>query len=265
MSCTVEVGCLQCIDHRTFDKVALQVLHKDYIGDTPYLYVTDYTCRPDLCPIPPAAWSRGLEGRIVKVMLYDQQCHMAEKVDLGGFYTIRNLRLKKSPTGNGVQGRLGGSERLIDKLKTRDTVNEGLQALFSWVVMLIYDCSRMTGCDLPQTQRTLATECGEWPEECRLPRKYYKYHITYPTRIAECQHYCGGAGKFRLSQSISCRRSCRRLLSAPSGTLCGAALHEVSEGVSHSCNWSSAITEYQSVCRRQGKPALTATTQSIRM
>ena len=198
-------------------------------------------------------------------MLCDQQGHMAEKVDLGSFYTIRNLRLKKSPTGSGVQGRLGGSERLIDKLKTRDTVNEGLQALFSWVVMLVHGCLRMTDCDLPQTQRTLATECAERPEECRLRRKSYKFHITYPTRIAECQHYCGGAGKFRLSQSISCRSSCRRFLSAPSGTLCGAALHKVSEGVSHSCNWASAITDYHSVCRRQGKPALIATTRSTRM
>ena len=114
-------------------RVSLQILHKDAIGDTPFLYVTDYTRRPDLCPTPSETWSRGLENRIVQVVLYDEQRQMMKSVEAGGFYDVRNLRLKESSTKNGILGRLGGSGRLIEKLKSR-TPNEELRALLLWVV-----------------------------------------------------------------------------------------------------------------------------------
>jgi hypothetical protein len=66
----------------------------------------------------------------VKIMLCDGQEEMAKTMEPGGFYSICNLRLRKSTANNELQGRLGGTERLIQKLKSKDTENEELQALF---------------------------------------------------------------------------------------------------------------------------------------
>jgi hypothetical protein len=109
----------------------LQVLHVTLDNtDMPYLYVTDYTTHPDLPAAPSGeVWSRGLEGRIVKISLFDEQVEMAKTLQPGCFYSIRNLRLKKFTTFSEIQGRLGGNERLVHKLKVKDTANEELKAL----------------------------------------------------------------------------------------------------------------------------------------
>ncbi|KAF7980156.1 hypothetical protein HWV62_39613 [Athelia sp. TMB] len=93
-------------------------------------YITDYTCHPDLPIIPEThPWARGLERRIVKVALWDGQADMAKNIEAGKFYTIRNLRLLLETTGGRIQGRLGGAERLIDKLRSGDSNNERLATL----------------------------------------------------------------------------------------------------------------------------------------
>lgn len=95
-----------------------------------YIYITDYTHHPDL-PVVPAinAWSRGLDKRIVKVVLLDEQMAMAKTVETGCYYTIRKLRLLQSTTGGQFQGRLGGAERLIHRLRSTDSSNVRLAAL----------------------------------------------------------------------------------------------------------------------------------------
>jgi len=108
-----------------------QVLHVDYKPNgVSSIYITDYTRHPDL-PVVPAsnAWSHGLEKRIVKVILWDQQLEMAKAVEPGCYYTIRKLRMVQSTTGNQFQGRLGGSERLVHKLQAKSTSNDKLVAL----------------------------------------------------------------------------------------------------------------------------------------
>jgi hypothetical protein len=89
-------------------------------------------------------------------MLFDEQCQMMENAEPGCFYDIHNLRLKRSSTKNGVLGCLGGSERLIKKLKSR-TPNEELGALLLWVVTSISGSLCVTFNDLLQAQETMAT------------------------------------------------------------------------------------------------------------
>jgi len=64
---------------------------------------------------------RGLEKRIVKVVLWDEQMEMAKNIEPGCYYTIRKLRLMQSTTGGQFQGRLGGAERLIHRLKSTES------------------------------------------------------------------------------------------------------------------------------------------------
>lgn len=108
-----------------------QMLHVDHNPNgVPCCYITDYTRHPDLPLISETNdWARRLERRIVKVVLWDGQVDMAKNIETGSFYTIRNLRLLPSTTGDYIQGRLGGAERLINKLRSGDSTNERLATL----------------------------------------------------------------------------------------------------------------------------------------
>lgn len=111
------------------------MLHVDYKPNgVSCCYITDYTRHEDL-PILSEMHTRpqGLERRIVKVILWDRQIEMAKIIRAGEFYTIRNLRLLVSTTEDHVQGRLGGAERLINKLRVEDSANERLAVLLRWV------------------------------------------------------------------------------------------------------------------------------------
>jgi len=54
---------------------------------------------------------------------------MANNVEPGCYYNIRKLRLVKSTTSDQFQGRLGGAERLIHRLKSTDASNAKLAKL----------------------------------------------------------------------------------------------------------------------------------------
>ena len=98
--------------------------------DTPYLYITDYTAFKDLpAVLSEDAWARGLDGQIVKVSLVDKQVDLVKTIEPGCFYAIRNMRLKNVTMAKETQGRLGGEDRLIHRLKVKDTTNEELKAL----------------------------------------------------------------------------------------------------------------------------------------
>ncbi|KZP21160.1 hypothetical protein FIBSPDRAFT_519794 [Athelia psychrophila] len=109
----------------------VEMLHVDHNPNgVPCCYITDYTRHPDLPLISETNdWARRLERRIVKVVLWDGQVDMAKNIETGSFYTIRNLRLLPSTTGDYIQGRLGGAERLINKLRSGDSTNERLATL----------------------------------------------------------------------------------------------------------------------------------------
>ncbi len=89
-----------------------------------FIYVTDYTFRPDLAPIPATAeWVRDVDpDRIVKIALFQDQAETAKALKAGDIIAVRNVRLKQG-LKNKVTGYLGGTERLIFKLQPNETGN----------------------------------------------------------------------------------------------------------------------------------------------
>lgn len=101
------------------------------------MYITDYTKRSDLAILPTGLWSRELQGRIVTLELQGEQSKVADKVDIGGFFNVKRIRLIERVTGaERVVGRIGGPNRLIYKLKTSDP-SEELQQLIRYVRSLV--------------------------------------------------------------------------------------------------------------------------------
>jgi hypothetical protein len=101
-------------------------------------YITDYTERDDLATPPTALWSRGLPRRIVTLELQGQQSKMAEKMDPGGFFVVKHMRLIERMMGVGkVVGRIGGPDRLIHKLNV-NSPNEQLGKLLEYVLPTLF-------------------------------------------------------------------------------------------------------------------------------
>lgn len=95
----------------------------------PYIYATDYTEHPYLLESRfEGEWSKGLEGRIVKISLWDSHTSLVNSVTPGFYYSIKKLRLRQSHRGDKFEGELRGRERLINQLNPR-TRNDLLQQL----------------------------------------------------------------------------------------------------------------------------------------
>jgi len=101
----------------------MQVLHAIYgPNGRSHIYVTDYSMRSELLSQDlKGEWANGLDGRILKINLFDNQEEMAKQVEVGSIYSIKKLRLKTSQTGRQFQGRLGGVERLISLISPKNT------------------------------------------------------------------------------------------------------------------------------------------------
>lgn len=111
----------------------LQVIHKVHGTDgVACLYVTDYTNNSEISSTRiNEPWSHRLEGRIMKISLWDKQTETANIVEPGSFYRIERLRVKRSATTSMVLGRLGGPNKHVYKLNPnrRDTDDPHLSAL----------------------------------------------------------------------------------------------------------------------------------------
>jgi hypothetical protein len=122
------------------------------------LYITDYTERGDLATLPTALWNRGLSGRIVTLELQGQQSKMAQKMDTGGFFVVKHMRLIERIMGVGkVVGRIGGPDRLIHKLNA-SSPNEELIRLLEYVLSRFYfrwSHGQATDHDAFQTEETM--------------------------------------------------------------------------------------------------------------
>jgi len=75
------------------------------------------------------SWSQGLEGRILKIRLSDDQKHIAESPSIGSFYAFRKLRLKFNTVEDQFCVYLGGTEKLIVMQNPDNTNNEHLNGL----------------------------------------------------------------------------------------------------------------------------------------
>ncbi|KAI0362516.1 hypothetical protein OH77DRAFT_61120 [Trametes cingulata] len=112
-------------------KCTVEVIHVSPKDDFTYLYVTDYTARPDLVPVSASIAPAALADRVVRVELRDAQVDTAKNLEAGDYVAIRNLRLRPSGTGTCLAGRLGGDQRLITKLNPKASGNADLRALLN--------------------------------------------------------------------------------------------------------------------------------------
>lgn len=127
--CTVEARLLGLYNAALL--IQMQVLRVSLKDETQgFVFVTDYTSRPDMSPIAATAdWTRGIEHeKILKVGVYNAQYKVAQGLRDGDIISIRNMRMKTLARGL-VAGRIGTEERLIYKLDPRNTGNEHCIAL----------------------------------------------------------------------------------------------------------------------------------------
>ncbi|KAF8637320.1 hypothetical protein AX17_002822 [Amanita inopinata Kibby_2008] len=118
---------IQDVVEDRFFNCTVEVLHivEETGYNQPAIYVTDYTTHPRLEVSPSYGdWCRGLEGRVLKISLWDTQASMAKSITPGYFYSIRNLRLKLNPLGDCLQGELRGYERRIHQLNPHKPMEE---------------------------------------------------------------------------------------------------------------------------------------------
>ncbi|KXN93380.1 hypothetical protein AN958_00304 [Leucoagaricus sp. SymC.cos] len=109
--------------------VELLHLKNDKDSGRVYFDVTDYTSNPELpTQRDKQVWSRGLGGRIMRIHLRDAQVAYANRLSLGKFLTISNLRLRS--TDGKLEGTLGGQDQLIHLLNEQNP-NHDLQGLLN--------------------------------------------------------------------------------------------------------------------------------------
>lgn len=85
-------------------------------SDGPCLYVTDYTAHPQLSPNYSGTWTLNLQGRILRVLLDNEQYEMAKLLNVPAYYRINKLRLRMNKAVKLLHGFLGGNERKIQNL-----------------------------------------------------------------------------------------------------------------------------------------------------
>ncbi|EPQ57875.1 hypothetical protein GLOTRDRAFT_119853 [Gloeophyllum trabeum ATCC 11539] len=116
------------IQRDRFIDCTVEVLHVVHKGDPSYLYVTDYTSNNSL-PLQDASWVEGLENCVLLIRLYGKQAEDAKALEVGCYYNIRSLQVKRRSSEDGFQGRIGGEGRHFFKLRADRTDNPQLQAL----------------------------------------------------------------------------------------------------------------------------------------
>ncbi|KAF8205784.1 hypothetical protein K438DRAFT_2014639 [Mycena galopus ATCC 62051] len=97
-------------EDKEFMSYVVELLHRD--ESLGAIYVTDYTAHPKI-PAINEPWALGLDGRVLKIALFDEQPAMNQHLVVGQYYTILNLRLQASSTAQEFRGTLGGSGRFI--------------------------------------------------------------------------------------------------------------------------------------------------------
>ncbi|KAJ7461475.1 hypothetical protein FB451DRAFT_1562758 [Mycena latifolia] len=84
------------------------------------IYVTDYTCHEQI-PAINEPWARGLDGRVLKVLMDDDQAAMIQRLVIGQCYQILHMKFQQSVTETEFRGRIGGSARLIHPISPRSS------------------------------------------------------------------------------------------------------------------------------------------------
>ncbi|KAL0066516.1 hypothetical protein AAF712_006559 [Marasmius tenuissimus] len=80
------------------------------------LYVTDYTTNPFLSGTKlPAGIPPSLDGKVLKLALYDAHVQLSKHLKVGDFVSVRRMRITKNHT-DGMSAKLGGEEHLLKRL-----------------------------------------------------------------------------------------------------------------------------------------------------
>ncbi|KAJ7685524.1 hypothetical protein DFH06DRAFT_1289373 [Mycena polygramma] len=133
----VEIKLIEHGQDRDFMDCLVELLHTDKSKNA--IYVTDYTAHPRI-PAIKEPWAVGLDGCVLKVVLYDQQIARIQDLVVGQYYTLINLRLKQaSSSAQDFRGALGGSELLILPVNPKSSsVGEWKEALVQYTFPLLW-------------------------------------------------------------------------------------------------------------------------------
>ncbi|KAJ7217192.1 hypothetical protein GGX14DRAFT_602537, partial [Mycena pura] len=102
---------------RDYMSCVVELLHREQST----IYITDYTSNPKITPIN-EPWARGLNGYVLKVVLFDAQSSNAQHLVVGQYYAIEHLRLRFSVTAQEFIGTLGGPARLIRPINPKSSM-----------------------------------------------------------------------------------------------------------------------------------------------
>ena len=96
------------------------------------LYVTDYTINPKITPVQGSWCPPNLEGRILKVEMWDTASQLGQTMEPGEYWFLRNARMKISGGGY-LEGTMQLAEK-VQKLNENDlTQDPHLEALLEFV------------------------------------------------------------------------------------------------------------------------------------
>jgi hypothetical protein len=105
------------------------------------LYVTDYTSNPKVTPVQGSWCPPELSDRILKVEMWDTASQLAQIMEPGEYWFLRNARMKVSDSGY-VEGTMQLAEK-VRKLDENDPVLDPyLAALLEFVFHfeILHDC-----------------------------------------------------------------------------------------------------------------------------
>ncbi|KAF9036644.1 hypothetical protein BJ165DRAFT_1504863 [Panaeolus papilionaceus] len=119
----------------------VELLHVAEESGKVCLFVTDYTDLSSLVGVGAGEpWAEGLQRKIMKIYLSDQQSNAGRALVVGTFYRINKLTLSNNPVYGCYCCTLAGSEKLIHKLNSNMVSNEFLNGVIRrrsrWLAMV---------------------------------------------------------------------------------------------------------------------------------
>ncbi|KAL0581120.1 hypothetical protein V5O48_000909 [Marasmius crinis-equi] len=103
-----------------FFSSVVEIIHRDSdVSESKRitLYITDYTFNPILRrTLLPQAIPNSLSGRVLKLVLFDGQLELSKQLKTGDFVSVHMMRITKNASDEGLSVKMGGEERLVQRL-----------------------------------------------------------------------------------------------------------------------------------------------------
>ncbi|KAJ7047182.1 hypothetical protein C8F04DRAFT_1062939 [Mycena alexandri] len=113
----VPLKLIKQVKEREHFNCVVELLHKDESQRA--IYVSDYSKHPKI-PLINDAWAHGLDGYVLKIILFDEQFGKMKDLVVGQYYRIMALRLRMNDKHE-LGGTLAGHESLICPLNPRSS------------------------------------------------------------------------------------------------------------------------------------------------